>query len=155
MTTTPSRPSAAHDTRGPRPARATGYVVAAGINLALILLVNVTPGWRWVPVLTEAFSGVVGLVTLSLVVAAAFNLLYLLADPPWLKRLGDAATATVAVLVMLALWRVFPFDLAVLPAGWATPLEILLIVGVVGAAIAALVSLALCARDLAAAAERW
>jgi len=155
LTTTPSRPSAAHDARAPRPARATGYVVAAGINLALVWLVNVTPGWRWVPVLTEAFSGVVGLVTLSLVVAAAFNLLYLLADPPWLKRLGDAATATVTVLVMLALWRVFPFDLAVLPAGWARPLEILLVVGVVGAAIATLVNLALCARDLAAAGERW
>jgi len=50
---------------------------------------------------------------------------------------------------------VFPFDLAVLPAGWATPLELLLIVGLVVAAIAALVTLPLCARDLAAAAEQW
>ena len=63
----------------PRPsrgARGVGYLLGAAINVALIWLINVPPGWRWLPFLTDDFSRVVGLVTASLVVGFVINVIY-------------------------------------------------------------------------------
>jgi hypothetical protein len=77
--------------RPPRSARRVGYVLGLAINLLLLWLVTVDPGWRFVPFLTEDFVAVLGLVIVSLLVGAAINLVYLAADPRWLKHLGEDA----------------------------------------------------------------
>lgn len=134
--------------RPARSARIVGYTVAVAINLALLWAVNVAPGWRWVPVLTEDFSAVVGFVSISLLVGAGVNLLYLGVDPPWLKRLGDAATSAIAVIVLVLLVRVFPFALRGAWAAWETPLRVLLVLIAIGTAISVVANLALALREV-------
>ena len=97
---------------GPRAARRVGYLLGVAINLALIWLVNGDPGWRWATILTDDFARVVGLVTASLVVGAVLNLVYLVGDPAWLKRLGDAVTAAFAGVILVRLLVIFPFELS-------------------------------------------
>jgi hypothetical protein len=136
--------------RAPRGARVLGYLVAAAINVAFIGFLNIWPGWRWLPFLTEDFSRVVGLVSLSLAISLLINLVYLAVDPLWMKRLGDALTAAVAVAVLFQLFQVFPVDFGV---GWGwlhTPFRILLAVGCVGAAIGAVANLAELGKGLVA-----
>jgi hypothetical protein len=135
--------------RAPRRARVLGYLVAVAINVAFIWLVNVAPGWRWLPFLTGDFSRVVGLVTLSFVISAAVNLVYVALDPLWMKRLGDALTTAVGFVVMLQLFQIFPFDFGAQWAGWETPFRVLLGLGCLGAAIGVLANLAMLARNLA------
>lgn len=133
--------------RPSRGARVIGYAIAVAINLVLLWAVNVTPGWRWLPFLTEDFSAVVGFVSISLLAGAAVNLVYLGYDPHWLKRLGDAATGVIAVVVLVLLLRVFPFSLGPAWAGWETPLRIVLVLATVGTAISVVANLALALRD--------
>jgi hypothetical protein len=127
-----------------RPSRASrrfGYVVSVLVNAAMLLAVNVWPGWEAVPFLTADTSRVVGVVNATIVVNLVVNVLLLWRDPPWLKALGDAVTTAVGLVAVVRLWQVFPFDLA---EGWTTVVRVLLGVAVVGSAIgivAALVSL--------------
>lgn len=133
--------------RPARSARVVGYAIAVAINLALVWAVNVSPGWRWVPFLTEDFTAVVGFVSISLLVGAGVNLVYLGYDPPWLKRLGDATTGAIAVIVLVLLYRVFPFSLGPTWAGWQMPLRIVLLLVTAGTAISVIANLALALRD--------
>jgi hypothetical protein len=133
--------------RAPRGARVFGYLLALAINTALLWVVNVTPGWRWLPVLTEDFRQVVGLVTLSLLAGVAVNLWYLVSDPVWAKQLGDALTGAVAFLVMLQLIRVFPFALGTW-AGWEPALWVFLWLGCIGSAFGVVAQLASLVRSL-------
>jgi hypothetical protein len=134
--------------RPPRAARVFGYGLAAAINAALIWIVNVAPGWRWVPFLSEEFASVLGLVTLSLLVGLLLNLAYVAYDPQWFRHLGEAASAGIASVVLLQLFRVFPFDLGTWT--WVPgPLRIVLVIACVATAIGALANLAMALRDLA------
>ena len=134
-----------------RPSRSTrraGYLLSVVINLVLIWLVNVEPGWEALAFLTAEFSRVVGFVNLSLLVGAAVNLGYVLADPQWAKRLGDAVTAAIALGVLLQLLTVFPFDLGADRSGWETALRTVLALACVGTAIGIIASLAQLLRSI-------
>jgi hypothetical protein len=127
--------------RPPTAVRRAGYVVGAAVNALFLWLVNVEPGWRWFPFVSEDFTAVLGWVNVSLMVGVVVNVVYVVVDPPWLKRLGDAVTAAVAFVVLLRLTTVFPFDLGSW-SGWETPLRVVLVLGCVGTAIGAVASLA-------------
>ncbi|TVR22597.1 MAG: hypothetical protein EA387_08580 [Nitriliruptor sp.] len=136
----PRRPS--------RNARRAGYLLAVAINLGLLWLVNVAPGWEAWPFLTADFARVVGFVNVSLLVGAAVNLGYVVADPEWAKRLGDAVTAAIALGVLLQLLTVFPFDLGPDRSGWETALRTVLALASVGTAIGIIASLAQLLRSI-------
>jgi hypothetical protein len=137
----------------PRPhrgARVVGYLVAVAINAGLIWVITAVPGWRSLPLLSEEFSRVLGIVTLSLMIAVAINLLFVAYDPPWVKRLGDAVTTGVTVVVLLQLVTVFPFDFGSRWGAWEAPFRVFLLVGCVGALIGVISNLVLLARDRSA-----
>ena len=94
----------------PRRSRRPGYVVAILVNAVLLVLVNVWPGWEAVPFLTEATASVVTLVNVSLWVGIAINVIYLVADPRWLRQLGTVVSTAISLAVLVRLVRVFPFD---------------------------------------------
>jgi hypothetical protein len=131
--------------RPPRGARCVGYVLSAAINLVLLWLVTVQPGWRFVPILTEDFTAVVGVVIASLLVGVAVNLVYVLADPRWLRYLGEAVTAGFACVVLARMWSVFPIDLGTW-AGWEPALRIVIGLFCLGAGIAVIANLAMAVR---------
>jgi hypothetical protein len=140
--------------RPPRSARRVGYVFGLAINLLLLWLVTVEPGWRFVPFLTEDFVAVLGLVIVSLLVGAAINLVYLAADPRWLKHLGEAVTAAIACVILARMWSVFPIDLGERWGGWESALRVLIGLACIGTGIGAVANLAQVRRIAAGAAPR-
>jgi hypothetical protein len=119
--------------------RRFGYVVGTLVNLALLFAVHVWPGWAAVPFLTDATTEVLPILDASLVVGAAVNLVYVVADPPWLRNLGDAVTAAIALAVIVRVLQVFPFTFA--DEGWAWIVRLGLVGAAVGTGIGIVVAL--------------
>ena len=150
MTTQPAHHAhQAHQAHPPRAARRrptrgrrrTGYAVAALVDVLLLLMVNGWPGWEAVPFLADDFDRVVGILNVSFVVHGLAQLAYMVADPPWLRGLGDAVTSVIGIALMARMWQVWPFTTGDDWSGWGLALHVLLAVGIAGAAIAVLVGL--------------
>jgi hypothetical protein len=116
-------------------ARRAGYLVGIIVGAVLLLVLNVWPGWQALPVLTSATTQVLWLVNFSLAAGVAVNLIYLAHDPPWLRSLGDLATAAIGLAAAIRIWQVFPFDFQGYWAGWSLVVRALLVVTIVAACI--------------------
>jgi hypothetical protein len=127
--------------RPPVAARRAGYLIAAGIHVVLLYLMNVSPGWEAVPFLTGDARQVLALVNVSLVAGLVCNLVYVLGDPAWLKSLGDLLTTGIGLAVLVRLWQVFPFDFGDSAVDWALAVRAVLAIGIVGSAIGIVVQL--------------
>lgn len=127
-------------TRRPTAAgRRVGYAIAAALAGIVWYLINVDPGWRTLPFLTEDATRVLGLVNLSLWVSFAANMVYLVYDQRWFKALGDVLTTGVGLAVMVRLWQVFPFAFTG-SFGWAVLIRVMLALGIAGSVIGILVN---------------
>ena len=122
------------------PARATptrrrhiGYGVHVLVDAVLLWLINVAPGWEVLTFLTQQAVQVVGIVNAALLLDLVLNLTYLLRESSLTKGLGDAATATLELIVLARLFVIFPFSLP--SAQWEIPLRIALGVGMVASFI--------------------
>ncbi len=144
-TTTTAAPARPRKQRPPRPARVLGYLVAAGFQVALLVLINVSPGWDAVPFLTAETPDVLPAVNASIVATLVANVLWVLADPRWLRALGDTVTSCVSLVAAVAVWRVFPFDLE---GAWEPVVRVLVGLGVVGTAIGIVAGLVTFVREL-------
>jgi hypothetical protein len=138
------------------PARATSTrrgSAAAGVlaNLVLLLLIHAWPGWEVVPFLTEETTQVLGLVNASLLTGIAVGLVQLVRTEAWLVPAGSLVTSAVGLAATVRVLTVFPFDLS---PGWETVVRVLLVLGVVGAAIGMLVALISLLRLVSAARGR-
>lgn len=120
--------------------RRVGFLIAASVNVLLLLAVNVWPGWRAVPFLTEEFTAVLRLFNFSLVLGAFANILYALFDARWLKAFGEMVVAVVGLNVLARIWSVFPLDLPA-PSTWTHLARFVLLIAMVGAGIALVVNL--------------
>lgn len=124
--------------RPSRAARRFGYAVACLVNAALLYAINRWPGWEAVPFLTDRTTEVLTAVNASLVVGIVVNLVWVWADPPRVRALGDALTTLVGLVALVTVWRVFPVDLS---AGWEAVARLLLVLGIVGSLIAVVTAL--------------
>jgi hypothetical protein len=122
-------------------ARRSGYVVAAVVNGLVLYLVNRRPGWEVLPFLTPETTKVLGLVNASIIAGIVTNLVYLVADPPRLRSLGDLVTTGIGLAAMVRIWQVWPISFE--PGGfpWDTVLRWLVGIGIVGSAIGIVVAL--------------
>ena len=125
--------------------RSFGYVVAIAVNVGLLYLINESPGWDAVGFLTSETALVVGLVNASIAVGVAMNCVYLLSDPEWLRALGDIVTTSIGLVALLAIWRVWPIDLA---APWELLARWVIAVGVAGSVIGIVVAVVRFVRAL-------
>jgi len=121
-------------------ARRAGYAVAVFVNLVLLFLLNIRPGWRAAPFLTDDTPHVLVLLNLSLLAGIVANLVYILADGPWVKTVGDLTTTTIGLAVLLRIWQVFPFDFAAYAVNWGLILRIVTALGLAGTGIALVVN---------------
>lgn len=114
-----------------RVGRRVGYAIGAVVNVALLVALNVWPGWDAVPFLTPDFEQVLGLINLSLAVGFLTSVVNLALDSFGAKALGDLATNAIGFAVSVRLLQVFPFDFS---GGfdWSLIVRILLVLGVVG-----------------------
>src|SRR5437868_490794 len=76
------RPSAA--------SRRFGYALSIAINVVLIYLINEWPGWQSLSFITGDVKLVIPIINASMVVVIVVNGLYLIADPRWLRAIGEA-----------------------------------------------------------------
>ncbi len=90
---------------------------------------------------TSAGHRRIGYVVAILVVGIVLNALYIAADPPRLRALGDIVTMTVGIAVLARIWQVFPFDFGDAPSPWDTVVRVLVALGIVGSAIGIVVAL--------------
>lgn len=130
MSTTTDRPKR-------HAAARTRFLAAALVDLALLVLINVTPGWRTVPVLTEAASSAVAVVDMALALALVVNLLCLLFARPLLIRAAEVISTAAGLTALLYLLVVFPFHFDDSGVDWTTVVRLGLI------SVAAVVAIAL------------
>lgn len=120
--------------------RRFGYLLGIAFNLLLLYLINVVPGWEAASWLTPVAGELVGFANVCLWVGIVVNALNVLADPPWLRALGDAANCVLAAILLGRLLQLHPFDFTGWDVDWRPLLTILLVVALVGTAIAAIVN---------------
>jgi hypothetical protein len=130
--------------------RRVGYIVAAVINIAMWYTINVWPGWQVVPFLTHDVRQVLAVVNLSLVVGVVANLVYMIDDAPWLRPLGDLVTTSVGLVAMARVLQVFPFDFSRVAFDASSLVRVLLIVGLVAAAVGIAVQFVVLVRRIIA-----
>ena len=131
------------ETASKRPAvgdRRVGYVVAVLVNAGVLYAVNVWPGWQALPFLTEDMRLVLGLVNASMLVSIVANMVYFVADPRWLKALGDIVTTAVGIAALVRMWQIFPFDFSGSSFDWALVVRVAMGVAIGGSAIALVVA---------------
>jgi hypothetical protein len=113
-------------------------VIGAIVNAALLFMVNVRPGWRLVPFLTDDTPLVLGLVNTSLVVGLLSGLLCAVVDAPRMRALADLAQNAVGLAALVRIWQVFPFAFEGDGVDWALVARWVLGIGMFGSVIALL-----------------
>jgi hypothetical protein len=128
--------------------RRFGYAVAIAVNVAFIFLINEWPGWSSVVFLTDETETVVPILNAALVISIVANAIYLIADPRWLRAIGDAVTAAVSFIVILVTLRVFPFDFTDYSFDWAMLVQVMLGVGLIGCLVGVIANLVTFTREV-------
>lgn len=128
-------------TTSSRAARRAGYVAAVVVDVVLLWLVNVSPGWRALPVLTGSFAQVLPLLNASLAATAAANLVYLVHDSRRVRAVGDAVLSALGIALAARLLVVFPFDLSAYAGGWELLVRGVLVLALVGSAVGVITAL--------------
>lgn len=129
-------------------ARRVGYVIAAAVNIAFWVVIHVWPGWQEARFLTAETTDVLPWVDAQIAVAVAANAIWLVADPRWLRALGEALTALVGIAVSARILSVFPFSFDDGGIPWETMVRVALWVAIVGSAIGVVTNLVAFARAL-------
>lgn len=121
--------------------RRAGYLVGIVVDAVLLYLINGWPGWDEVPFLTEDTTRVLGWVNASIIAGVVTNAVYLVADPPRSKALGDLVVNSIGLYALVRIWQVFPFDF---PDDGSVPWDLIartvLVVAIAGTIIALIVA---------------
>ena len=136
-------------TQSPRStARRAGYLTGALLDVTLLVLINESPGWSAVPVLTSAAADVVVAVDIALAVALVVNLLCLARPKRPLTAVGDVVSTAAGLVAVIRLLKVFPFAFADSTIDWTTITRLTLASIIVVVSIALLVQLVVLIRVL-------
>ena len=127
----------------------SGNLGSAIVNALLLYGINMWPGWQVLPFLTADMSRVLDLINASLIAGIIVNLVCVVIHARTLVALGNLAVIGFGVAAMLRLWEVFPFDFGTSWSGWPVLVRVLLVIGIVGSAIGAVVEVVNLFRALA------
>ncbi|WP_374971011.1 hypothetical protein [Terrabacter sp. BE26] len=127
----------------PPPARSrgrrAGYVGSIVVNLILLWLINVWPGWQVVPFLTAATVLVLGAVNASIIARIVADAVNVVLDRPRVRALGDIVSIGFGLVALARIWQVFPLD--VVGTGWEVVARVVLVLGFVGGGVGILEAL--------------
>ncbi len=124
--------------------------MSIAVNAVLLWIVHRILGWGWLPFLTPAWTLVLPVLTASLIVAIVVNVALLGYDGVWLRAPANILVAAFGVAVAVRIWRVFPFDFSGYAFPWDTVARVLVVLSIVGSAIAIVVEVGRLARAAAA-----
>lgn len=116
-----------------------GYVAAAVVNAILLVAVNSDALWNWLTFVTPDVGLVLPIVRLSLTAAIVVNLAYVVYDARWFHAATQVVVLAINLRATVRILRVFPFDFSGYDLPWATVVRVVLIVALVGIAIAMVV----------------
>ena len=136
------------DTRTTSPtARRGGYVVSVVVNLVLLYVINVGPGWQRLPFLTDDFADVLVIVNLSMLATLLVNVVQIFYDPQWFVALGQLVLSAIALVVAIRLLEVWPFDFSAYSFNWDALTRVILWIAVVGSIAGMIASVVRIARS--------
>lgn len=115
-----------------RTAAGSAGLGSAVVNLVLLYVVNVRPGWEAAPFLTADAADVLPYVNAALWTGVGVGVVLTLLHGAGVRALGDLVTTVVGLAATLRVWDVFPFDLT---SGWHLTVRVLLVIAVVGSMI--------------------
>lgn len=121
--------------------RRFGHLVAIVVDAVMLWGAHQLLGRGWFPFVTEAWTAVLPLVTASLIVAIVANVLLAGYDGPWLKAPLNVVQAVLGIVVSARMWQVFPFDFSGYDFPWTAVARVLIVLSIVGSAIAILAEL--------------
>ncbi|KGM14928.1 hypothetical protein N867_14070, partial [Actinotalea fermentans ATCC 43279 = JCM 9966 = DSM 3133] len=143
-------PSKRRSARPSPAARRFGYALAALVNVAFWVVLHVWPGWQEASFLTAETTDVLPWVDAQIAVTIAANAVWLVADPRWLRALGEAVTAAVGLAAVARILSVFPFSFDDDGVPWDQLVRVALVVALVGTAIGVLANVVTFVRALRA-----
>ncbi|OAE02719.1 hypothetical protein [Arthrobacter sp. OY3WO11] len=126
-----------------------GNVGSVLVNAAMMWGINVWPGWQVVPFLTSDMTRVLGIVNASLTAGIVANLVFVVIRNRGVMALGNLVVLGIGLAATLRLWEVFPFDFGESWSGWPVVVRVLLVLGIVGSIIGAVVEIVALFRSLA------
>ena len=127
----------------------SGNIGSAVVNALLLYGINIWPGWQIVPFLTADMPRALDLINASLIAAIVVNVVCAVIHARALLALGNLVVMGIGVAAMMRLWEVFPFDFGTSWSGWPVLVRVLLVLGIVGTIIGAIVELVNLFRALA------
>ncbi|TQJ33513.1 hypothetical protein [Arthrobacter sp. SLBN-122] len=129
--------------------RPSGNFGSAIVNALLLYGINIWPGWQVLPFLTADMARVLDLINASLIAGIIVNLVCVVIRARALLALGNIVVMGFGVAALLRLWEVFPFDFGDGWSGWPVVVRVLLVLGIVGSVIGAVVEVVNLFRALA------
>jgi hypothetical protein len=119
--------------------RRFGYGVAIAINLFLVWFVGNLLGWELLGFLKPEFADLVPLIQLGLWVTIAANVVYVIDDRSFSTRAARLVVDLVNLYVTFRIFDAFPFDFSAYDFNWGFVARTVLVIGLVGTAISAVV----------------
>jgi hypothetical protein len=117
----------------PTLARRSGYAIAAGVNIALMLIVNNLLEWGWPRFLTDDFEDLLPWINFSLAASIVVNLLYTAYDADWFKSGWQVVLSAISLAVLVRTYQLFPFDFS--DFSWPVETVARIVLWVVGGAL--------------------
>lgn len=93
------------------------YLLWLMIYGALLILIDVRPGWESVPLFTSAAEPAFGLLSLALIVSLVAQAAYAVDDNPRLRAGVTYGVSLIYLAVLAQAWNAFPFDLGAVVGG--------------------------------------
>jgi hypothetical protein len=118
-----------------------GYIVAVSVNAALLWVAHGLLDWGWPAFLTDDFNEVLGLLSASLIAGMVSNAAFIIHDRGRFRAAADLVTTALGLAVTVRIWTVFPFDFSVHGQDWTWMVRALLVIAIVGTAIAIVTNL--------------
>jgi hypothetical protein len=109
------------------------YIISIIFNLILLYVFNNLLNWH-VYFVTNALNSVLWIINLSIIATIIINTLLLFYDPEWFRHVMKIILNIFAFIAVYFLYNAFPFNFNNIYINWG--LKILLIVGMIGIAIA-------------------
>jgi hypothetical protein len=101
----------------------------------------------------DEFDQLLPILTASFVASMVVNALFVLADPPRFKALGNMVTSAISLVVAVRTWQVSPFDFSAYAFDWTWVARLVIVVAAVGSGIAMIANLVAVLRPSSTRAE--
>ncbi|MEN8235170.1 MAG: hypothetical protein ABFR89_09645 [Actinomycetota bacterium] len=129
--------------------RRVGYTVAVIVNVVLFVIVINLLDWGWIPFLTEEFEDLLPIIILSVGVSAVVNFLWIFYDAKWFRATGQIIDNVTSLLVVIATYKVFPFDFSPYRINWEAIVKVVIILTAFALVIATIAEVVKLVRSLA------